>query len=395
MSVYGDNVLTPLSTVERRYDVAMFSTLVARRPRWFFIWLTSLFSCLAPMARAAAPNPAEHPRVYGADDRQEYFDVADPRARAVMSESMVALVAKPLLSGTNGPFDARTPTWGAIDNLCPEEPFREQPSAAFCTGILVDWDLVLTAGHCLRVFAIDDISVVFNYYYEAPGQIATRREEAIDVVAIVAEALDGPGVVPRRDFGWIRLAHYAVARQPASVYVGSPALKIGDSIISIGTGGGVPMKFDAGGRVRTLREGTGDYFIADVDSSRGSSGAGAFTPEFALLGLLSRGGLDFVERGDGCQITSRVREDLAAEQFTYAHQAVTALCSKDPAASSLCRLDCGDICRANERSSEFSGGSCSVPGNIAGAGGFIRLELAASLVVVFAVWRQRRKSKNL
>jgi hypothetical protein len=123
-------------------------------------------------------------------------------------------------------------------------------------------------------------------------------------------------------------------------------LGLNDPIVAISAGGGMPIKLDAGGRARDVRERWADYFVADVDTSRGSSGAGAFTQEFALLGVLARGGLDFVDRGAGCYVTNRTTEENAHEQFTYAHRAITGLCQKDPTASSLCRLQCDEPCQA-------------------------------------------------
>jgi hypothetical protein len=306
---------------------------------------------------------ANQPLVYGTDDRQEYFEVFDRSARTAMSQAVVALVPKTRLgSGPNESFRPGIPTWGDVENLCPQEPFRDQPAAAFCTGVLVDWDLVLTAGHCARVAAVPDIAVVFDYYYDAPGRLAARKEDVVDVVDIVAERLDYEGAVPRLDYAWFRLADYAgPKRRPVPVYLQPPPMQLGDPIVSIGAGGGVPIKFDAGGRVRAMRE-EGDYFIADVDASRGSSGAGAFTPQLALLGVLARGGIDFLETADGCRATNHVSEELATEQFTYAHRAVADLCAKKPEASSLCRPRCEEPCQALATETFLAGGGCSLTG---------------------------------
>ena len=66
-----------------------------------------------------------------------------------------------------------------------------------------------------------------------------------------------------------------------------------------------------------------------------------------LEGVLARGGPDVVQTEAGCGATVRVPEGQdAQEQFTYAQHAVEGLCRDDPAASSLCRLDCGDPCAA-------------------------------------------------
>jgi Trypsin-like peptidase domain len=365
------------------------------RLRWIVVGMLAL----ERGANADSLVEASRPLVYGHDDRQEYFEVADARARSVIKESVVALVSKRQLAALDEPFPPSTPTWADVDQLCPDEPFRDQPAGAFCTGVLVDWDLVLTAGHCVRLFTLQDTAVVFDYYYEAPGKIAARKEDTRGVVEIVAEALDGPSVEPRLDYAWLRLANDAgPARRPAAVYVAPPFLNLGDSIVSMGAGGGVPIKFDAGGRIRNLRESSADYFVADVDTSRGSSGAGAFNQDFALLGILARGGLDFVQRGNGCRVTNRVSEELATEQFTYAHRAVSALCAKNPRASSICRSQCGEPCRALPLPPSPDGGCSvarSVPPSDVPVAMLLVMSVAAGLAVRLRSVNARRISAAL
>jgi hypothetical protein len=107
--------------------------------------------------------------VYGTDDRKEYFEVTDEGTLATMSQATVALVSKTWVGPQSGPFAATTPSWGDLDGPCPGERFADQPAAAFCTGVLVDWDLVLTAGHCARATTVNDMAAVFDYFYTRPG----------------------------------------------------------------------------------------------------------------------------------------------------------------------------------------------------------------------------------
>ena len=79
--------------------------------------------------------------VNGNDDRLEFFELTDPEQQVLMSQSIVGLMPeatlRPLLSGDLG----RVATWGETSRLCPDEPFVNQPAAAFCSGVLLDWDL--------------------------------------------------------------------------------------------------------------------------------------------------------------------------------------------------------------------------------------------------------------
>jgi hypothetical protein len=119
-----------------------------------------------------------------------------------------------------------------------------------------------------------------------------------------------------------------------------------DRVISIGAGGGVPMKWDEGGRVQGIRADYDDYLIADTDTSQGSSGGGVFDANLVLLGNLARGAPDFERSADGCFVTSTESDPAAArEQFTYAHRAVEALCATG-SDSVLCDETCGEPCDA-------------------------------------------------
>ena len=143
--------------------------------------------------------------------------------------------------------------------------------------MLVDWDLVLTAGHCVHLLALRDFGVVFGYYDDAPGHLAAGADDLETPIAIVSEALDPAGVEPRLDYAWLRLARrMAPPRRPVPVRRAQVALASGQAIVSIGAPGGTPIKVDRGGMVRDARPETFDYFVADTDTAHGSSGGGAF-----------------------------------------------------------------------------------------------------------------------
>jgi hypothetical protein len=235
-----------------------------------------------------------------------------------------------------------------VQGLCPGEPFADQPAVAFCTGVLADWDLVLTAGHCVQAYALSDFVVVFGYFYSAPGQLAVQTSDIVEPVDVVGEAIDPQGSDPRLDFAWLRLGRVvSLPRKPAPVYVRPPPLMSDEPIVSIAAGGGIPMKVDADGRVQDPRASSLDYFVAETDTSGGASGGAAFDTSWSLRGVLARGGLDYVTTDAGCRATNYVASGLQAhEQYTYAHRAVEQLCKDQPSASFLCRSDCGNPCQA-------------------------------------------------
>jgi trypsin-like peptidase len=300
--------------------------------------------------------------IYGNDDRVEYFEVSDTEPQARIASAMVALIPKMYLDGAGSKvsLSAAIPSWGAAEGLCPGTRFADQPAAALCTGILVDQDLVLTADHCVRVLPLADLTVVFGYYYRAAGVLTL--DETVDIASIVTEELDSSGTTPRLDYAWLRLRGRAPASHlPAPINTQHAPFDVGSPIISIGAGGGIPLKLDSGGRIRDARSDVGDYFLADTDTFGGGSGGGAFDAQMNLLGILARGGTDFMVTDTGCYAVVQQPDGSAAdEQFTYASRAVEGLCAKDPTASSLCRADCGNPCTATPPPA--SDGGCSIAG---------------------------------
>ena len=326
--------------------------------------------------------------VYDSDDRRDYFDVPEEPVRNLLAASAIALVPKVFLDPKGGGLSEAVPSFGEQDRLCPGERFADQPAAAFCSGVLVDWDLVLTAGHCTRLLALGEFVAVMGYYAPAPGQLAVAAGDIFAVTDIVAARNDPGGVEPRLDYAWLRLDRRASPpREPIPVRVRPPPLAVGDAITSISAVGGTPMKAAGQAQVRDARAQPADYFVADTDTSHGSSGGGAFDEALSLVGVLARGGTDLTGTPDGCYTTFVSDGAAAEEHFTYAHQAVAGLCA-EPAASSLCRADCADPCSALPRPPDEDGG-CALAGRAGPADG-----LAPALLLVAGLRKARSRRRK-
>jgi hypothetical protein len=370
--------------------------LAPTRARWAkaAVVVAAAFACACGPAQSDPTGLATADLVYGDDDRAEYFQVESDAMRARMTESMVALIPNSSLQRVGDQLNLHAATWGELDGLCPGERFADQPAAAFCSGVLVDWDLVLTAGHCVRAFALGDFVVAFDFFYQAPEQLELGSDLRTPI-EIVAEALDPPASEPRLDFAWLRLDRPVEAgRAPVPLRLGPTSIALGEPIVTVSAGGGVPMKLDAGGQVRDLRAGSADYFVADSDTSKGSSGGAAFDRSLTLVGVLVRGAQDLsAAEGDTCRTTLKVPAQAAEEQFTYVQRAVAALCAADPTASSLCRADCGDPCVAlsPHSSSPPREPNCTFRPLVCGSRGWPAL----GLLVALAAASRRRASRGL
>ena len=142
--------------------------------------------------------------VYAADDRLEYFETVDPGLCETWANAIVALIPKINLHPATPGIASSVPTVGTTYRLCEGERFSAQPSAAFCSGVLVGADLVLTAGHCAHAFALDEFAAVFGYYAVDSERLALAAGDIVDVSEVVSERLDRAGDVPRLDYAWLR-----------------------------------------------------------------------------------------------------------------------------------------------------------------------------------------------
>lgn len=329
--------------------------------------------------------------VNGEDDRREYFELEDDQLRYGVERFAVALTSSRVSSLLVRGEASRIDTWGELDGLCSGEPFADQPAAVFCSGVLVDWDLVLTSGHCVDVLPVSSLRVVFDYYYRAPGDLAVTAGSIYEVREVIRSESDGAAAGARLDYAWLRLSEVARSpHHPAAVYTNGPAVEVTDPIINISAGGGVPLKLDAGGHIQDTRASVLDYFVADTDTSQGSSGSGAFDADLALVGTLARGAPDFIETEAGCSTTDvGLDPSEAIEEYTYAHRAVEALCETG-SDSVLCNPDCEQPCNAADTPPPLAreDGGCAFEGAPRGERSALG---AAALLTALALLVRRRQ----
>jgi hypothetical protein len=82
-------------------------------------------------------------------------------------------------------FDLDAPSLAEANDLCEGEPFADQPSAAVCSGLLVDADLVLTAGHCARMLPCAEMRIVTGFFYREDGELARPSDDDVHECAEV------------------------------------------------------------------------------------------------------------------------------------------------------------------------------------------------------------------
>jgi len=229
--------------------------------------------------------------IYGRDDRLEEYQIQDAGILATGDATVVLLERSSLQVHRDGYALTDITTLSEyIDGLCPDEPFRDQPTAGQCSGFLVAPDLIATAGHCQGCGdEIKEMAVVFGYAMtDAETAVTVFSEED---VYFCEEVVAGQTGMP--DWSLIRLDrpvrnHVPVRiRRTGFVPEQQPLLVVGHPL-------GLPRKYDSGGTVRD--NWMLSSFSANLDTFGGNSGSAVFNLETMMVeGILVSGNEDFTE----------------------------------------------------------------------------------------------------
>lgn len=236
--------------------------------------------------------------IYGPDDRLDYYQITNS-AVLELANSSVALVKSSDLRALNSKVQLLGDSFGDDYGLCSTEPYREQITAAFCSGSLIDTDLVLTAGHCVTSVAdCAQTKFVFGYSQKTPTQ--KTYEVASSEVYGCKEIIHTQAVSNGADFALIKLDRVVLNHKPLNLRLTGTA-QVGDPLLVIGHPAGLPQKVASGAKVRSVNSG---YFVANLDTYGGNSGSPVFNADTGLIeGVLVRGEDDFINQG-ACAISN-------------------------------------------------------------------------------------------
>ncbi|MBN8231327.1 trypsin-like peptidase domain-containing protein [Corallococcus macrosporus] len=200
------------------------------------------------------------------DDRTDVYAHPDP---ALVD---LALHSTPIYGSATPASVAASPTLGAKYNLCPTERFLNDPTVGSCSGVLVDDDLILTAGHCFTGSIVGS-KWSFGYYRPSATTVATVTSE--DIFTVSEVVLMGGSTDPN-DYAFVRLDRSATPRfTPARVAFGTYPLSFGAPVATIGSSSGMPLKIDSGGTVRSTGT-SGSFYEVSLDIFRGNSGGAVY-----------------------------------------------------------------------------------------------------------------------
>lgn len=236
--------------------------------------------------------------IYGVDGRVDVFQLpAGPNLDDV--DSVVALFNDAdVIDNGNGTSTLQTQNFGAAQNLCAGERFRDQPTGAFCSGFLVAPDIIATAGHCVNAGNVANVRFVFGFRMRnaTTAETVINNAEIYRGVNVIGQQLVGNGA----DWALVRIDR-PVTNHPI-VRIRRTG-KIGDiqAVHVIGHPSGLPTKFAGGAAVRNNQPSA--FFVANLDTYGGNSGSPVFNSDtHEVEGILVRGEADFVQQ-DTCRVS--------------------------------------------------------------------------------------------
>jgi trypsin-like peptidase len=201
--------------------------------------------------------------IYGTDDRRDLYQVAETELRKV-ADSVVALVAvSDLHQRRDGRYKLSTTRYRDDYELCPSEPFFDQPLGCDCTGFLVAPDIIATAGHCVRSMRrLNKIRFVFGFHMLDRERARTEflPDDVYQGASILAREEDED---TGADWALVRLARPVRDHEPLRIRA-SGKIANSRSIFVVGHPNGLPTKIADGANVRDNRRRA--YFVANLDT---------------------------------------------------------------------------------------------------------------------------------
>jgi V8-like Glu-specific endopeptidase/subtilisin-like proprotein convertase family protein len=251
------------------------------------------------------------PVIYGDDNRVDLFRLNQIENHlSIQTKAVALLVDKAKISEINGEPDfirLNSSTLHQESNICLSEPFAKQPVAGFCTGFLLDDDILVTAGHCIdNIDHCKKTLITFGFAYSThlsdPTKI--RKDDVYECSELILKERDRRTKV---DFAIIRLNRLVKNRPHLNVNLYSPELNSGDKLTILGHPNGLPLKI-AFGPDSEVRKNSPEnlYFVATLDSYLGNSGSPVLNSTTGFLeGVLVRGEKDYEFSENECFISKK------------------------------------------------------------------------------------------
>lgn len=238
--------------------------------------------------------------IYGTDDRMDEYEITNSRLKETGDSTVALISTADLTPNGDGTYTIPSTTLAEsyLDNygrpLCPDEPFRDQPEAARCSGFLVAPDIIATTGHCIADDGIcADSAFIFGYtMLNSSEPVVTFDESDVYFCAgIIARHQDSDS-----DWALIRLDREVLNHAPLLIRRSGQVLDNQDLAV-IGHALGLPRKYADNAWVQDNTQ--AGYLSANLDTFAGNSGSAVVNMDtYEVEGLLFAGQADFVQDGD-------------------------------------------------------------------------------------------------
>ena len=237
----------------------------------------------------------------GQDHRRNLYDGVDEKIRQ-QARSVACLVenTKLVKKANSYEWDPTVPTatvrLGGNKPLSHDTPFRNELSPGFGTAFLVADRLVLTAGHCVCIPGTKELRgcktfrVVFGFYLEAAGRLATLKKSLIGKpIQVLARSQD----MHQGDWALVKLKRHPEWLLPLPIDFFNVIHK-SLAIYMLGHPSGLPLKYTDSGIVKEREMKKSTEFEAQIDAFAGNSGSPVFNASTGqVIGILVRGNTDY------------------------------------------------------------------------------------------------------
>lgn len=259
--------------------------------------------------------------VYGEDERYDLHKLPNsiPSKRQTKlnqwSKSLAAMVSTDNMQQGSYElfFTLEANTLKEEMNVCKEEKFAEQITAASCTGFLVAPDLIVTAGHCVdSKYACEMNAWVFGYQAEQVLSSSKApfiwKKDVYYCSEIVARHYKSKSQKSGVDYALVRLDRVVSDREPLKIR-SKGKIQEKATLVALGYPSGLPLKIADNGTIRENKN--PEFFVANIDTFHGNSGSPVINWETGLVeGILVRGDSDYVfDDEKNCYKTHQCKQD--------------------------------------------------------------------------------------